>query len=196
MARKRLTREESQQQTRERLLDTAAEVFSRRGFYSASVEEVAETAGYSKGAVYANFASKDELFLSLLDRRLQQESENWKQVNREQQDFLAVILADRVWNILLLEFFLYAMREEQARDKLALLYRNTSSRLAHLLQQQFEATDTPPPLPVEQLARVFFALGHGLAMQTYIDTEAIPPRLYEQSITLLFQAHAQDSDHT
>lgn len=63
MPRRRLTREESQAQTRGRLLDAARTVFAGRGYHGASVEEIAEEAGYSKGAVYSNFESKEEIFL-------------------------------------------------------------------------------------------------------------------------------------
>ncbi len=63
----RLTREQSRAQTRERLLASAAVVFSREGYAGASVDRIAEEAGYSKGALYSNFASKDELFFELFD---------------------------------------------------------------------------------------------------------------------------------
>jgi AcrR family transcriptional regulator len=63
----RLTREQSRAQTRERLLASAAVVFTREGYGGASVDRIAEEAGYSKGALYSNFASKDQLFLELVD---------------------------------------------------------------------------------------------------------------------------------
>ena len=63
----RLTREQSRAQTRERLLASAALVFAREGYAGASVDRIAEEAGYSKGALYSNFASKDELFFELFD---------------------------------------------------------------------------------------------------------------------------------
>src|SRR5438105_15844263 len=74
-SRTRLTRAESQARTRAHLLEAAAEVFARRGFHGASVEEVADVAGYTKGAVYSNFASKDELFLAVLEGRMQAQVE-------------------------------------------------------------------------------------------------------------------------
>ena len=63
----RLTREQSRARTRERLLASAAVVFAREGYAGASVDRIAEEAGYSKGALYSNFASKDELFFELID---------------------------------------------------------------------------------------------------------------------------------
>src|SRR3954449_11278667 len=68
----RLTREEKKAQTRERLLDAASTVFARKGFASTSIDEVAEAAGVTKGAVYSNFDSKEDLVRTVLDERLEQ----------------------------------------------------------------------------------------------------------------------------
>ncbi len=76
----RLTRAEAQAQTRRRLLDGAAVVFARRGFHGASLEEVADEAGYSKGAVYSNFVSKEELFLAVLAARFHDRTELYRQL--------------------------------------------------------------------------------------------------------------------
>src|SRR4051794_40496154 len=65
-----LTRRERQEQTRDRLLDAAAKVFARRGYHQASLEEIAAEGGYSTGAVYSNFSGKEELFLALADREV------------------------------------------------------------------------------------------------------------------------------
>ena len=67
-----LTRRERQEQTRELLLDAAAMVFARRGYHEASVEEIASEAGFSTGAVYSNFSGKEELFLALADREVEE----------------------------------------------------------------------------------------------------------------------------
>ena len=63
----RKTRAERKQETRRRLLDAAAEVFARRGFHGASVEDIAAHAGFTQGALYANFAGKEGLFLAVID---------------------------------------------------------------------------------------------------------------------------------
>ena len=72
VARRRLTRKEAQAETRRRVLDAAAEVFGERGFRAASLSDVADRAGYTIGAVYSNFASKDALFHELMEGRLRQ----------------------------------------------------------------------------------------------------------------------------
>jgi AcrR family transcriptional regulator len=68
MKRKRLTREQSKDQTRQRLLDAAQGIFMKKGFVAASVGDIAEAACYTRDAFYSNFCSKSELFLELLRR--------------------------------------------------------------------------------------------------------------------------------
>src|SRR2546430_1523989 len=76
----RLTRKEKQAHTRQCLMKSAARVFARRGLQQASIDEVAEDAGFTKGAFYANFKSKEELFLAMLDERFTQRIEDIERV--------------------------------------------------------------------------------------------------------------------
>src|SRR5260221_4643509 len=113
MAPGRLSRQQSRLQTQERLLEAATLVFSRHGFDAASVEEIAEEAGYSKGAVYSNFASKEELFLTLLDRHLEAElrsvtaqfaqKSNHESSVAQDRSFPAHLQERRTWNVLTLD---------------------------------------------------------------------------------------------
>ncbi|HEX7610674.1 MAG TPA: helix-turn-helix domain-containing protein, partial [Solirubrobacteraceae bacterium] len=68
----RMTREQSRALTRERLLSAARGVFARRGFHGASVEEIASEAGFSTGALYSNFDGKEDLFLVLMEREIEE----------------------------------------------------------------------------------------------------------------------------
>src|SRR5579864_4339276 len=72
LRRRRMTREESRARTRELVLDSASVIFRRDGFHQASIDEIAEEAGFSRGAVYSSFANKEEFFLALHDREAQQ----------------------------------------------------------------------------------------------------------------------------
>jgi len=76
----RLTRKQKQAHTRECLMHSAARVFARRGLQQASIDEVAEEAGFTKGAFYANFKSKEELFLAMLDERFAKRIEDIEDV--------------------------------------------------------------------------------------------------------------------
>ena len=196
MARRRLTRAESQQRTRGRLLDAATEVFSQRGFHAASVEEVAETAGFSKGAVYSNFDSKEELFFALLDRHLEQElhavaslfTSGPEDVRTPQlpgaapAPFARHLEETRTWNLLTMEFWLYAMRDERARERLAARYRAARAQLAARLRERSRAEGSSPPVPAEFLAWAVLALGTGLAVQAYLEPGALPDGLYRAVI--------------
>src|SRR6266404_7652329 len=68
MSRKRLSRDDSREQTTQRLLDAAQKVIAKKGLEAASVENIAAAAGYTRGAFYSNFSSKDDLFIELLRR--------------------------------------------------------------------------------------------------------------------------------
>jgi len=204
MTRQRLTRNERREQTYKELLEAAARVFSQRGFNGASVDDVAAAAGFTKGAVYAHFASKEELFLALLDRRLEQDIEQWGTIGESQQgqatkdsttsrSFAGDLEQQRTWNMLLLEFLLYAMRNELVRNKLAARYQAVRRTITERLQTQFAATDTTPELPMEDLAWLIIGLGHGLSLQAYLDPASFPEDLYSRALTSLLRL-PQSSD--
>jgi AcrR family transcriptional regulator len=187
--RRRLTREESREQTRKQLLDAAAEVFGQRGFYAASVDEVAETAGYSKGAVYSNFEGKDDLFLALLDRQLAEVGPQWDHAFdrdrslEERVDFVSQLVAhgterECAWTMLEMEFFLFAMRDERARTKLAAHYRRLRRAMQTTLERHFADTGITPLLPVEALTWLSSSFELGLQIQMCLDPDAVPGNLW------------------
>ncbi|HEX4564801.1 MAG TPA: helix-turn-helix domain-containing protein [Solirubrobacteraceae bacterium] len=104
----RLTRKEKQAHTRECLMHSAARVFAQRGLEQASIDEVAEQAGFTKGAFYANFKNKEELFLAMLDERFAKRIEDIEQVvasegsaaqkaRRGGDQFASMLAADPEW---------------------------------------------------------------------------------------------------
>jgi AcrR family transcriptional regulator len=188
---KRMSREERQQQTRQRVLDAAVEVFSRRGYHAATVDEIAEAAGFSKGAVYSNFASKEELFLALLDQHFEREIQSWGDPAADTDvcsepaprlNYIEVIERDRAWNLLLVEFLLYAIREESVRPKLAERLRVLQQHLREHLAKICAARSQQPSLPLDQLPWLVNALGVGLSLLAYLDLDAFPPGLYEAAL--------------
>src|SRR5437870_1397007 len=123
----RLKRAESRARTRQHLLDAAAVVFARRGFHAASIDDVAEEANYTKGAVYSNFGSKEELFLVVLELRLHNQVEFFRelarQADQEPEQDLADLLprlddTDEVWCLLEFEFWLYALRNRAVGERI------------------------------------------------------------------------------
>ena len=195
----RLTRAESKQRTRELLLEAAAAVFARVGFAAASLEQVAEEAGFSKGAVYSNFAGKDDLFLALLDQRLTRYDEDWLRIFAEgtstatrlsgtEQLLARETGADRSWTMLELEFILYALREESARVKLVERYRGVREAMAAALRQHEAETGVAMPLPVRALSWLFPALALGLDIHLHLDPLR-PDDLWSDAIKQLLTQH-------
>src|SRR4051794_17936580 len=142
----RLTRAQRRQQTRARLLDAAGQVFARRGLHAATIDEVADAAGYTKGAVYSNFATKDELVLALLDQHRAAQLQKLEALDAiESSEELRAALRDwtdqepaaRDFGVLMIEFSLYAMRNPAAHAELAARYRQVRGRLAELISRRY-----------------------------------------------------------
>jgi AcrR family transcriptional regulator len=192
---KRLSRKESQEQTRERLMQAAATVFSRRGYHAASVDEIAAEAGYSKGAVYSNFAGKEELLLALIDQRFERDLQAFGSIGayaaaapgmEQASGYPAAVTADRTWILLLIEFFLYAMRDEAVREKMAARLAGLRQRMADSLRDQYAGGGQRPALPIEFLPWAIVTLGIGVTVQYYLNEEALPEHLYERLLAQLF----------
>lgn len=121
--------------TRGRLLDAAAGVFARDGFHAASLEEICELAGYTRGAFYSNFESKDDLFLALIRRQNDAEAATIAEQLAAGRSPLEVALGDqsspeerRQADLVRFEFLLYAARRPELADRL----RSTGTRSATL----------------------------------------------------------------
>jgi AcrR family transcriptional regulator len=180
-----LTPERRRQQTREYLLAAAAEVFAERGFHGATLDEVAAVAGYTKGAVYSNFKSKDDLFLALLESRYEAAMDSLRAYldtaaePHQAADFLDRITAElddastNAWGPLYQEFLVYAMRNEEARAKLAELERADVQSLAALIAAERERHGIQDTHTVEQAARFVVALMRGLITMRLIDGSVV-----------------------
>lgn len=176
-------RDEQRAQTRQDLLDAAGRVFAERGYHAASVDLVAEAAGYTKGAVYSNFDSKEELFLALLDRRMDSRFELTEQVlfgrpAEERAGMLvgdepAMDVLDQDWYLLETEFLLYAARNEQVRERIAQRLRTMRERLTRLLRRHLDELGvTEEQLPAAEYTSILLALSDGLTRAALADPGA------------------------
>jgi AcrR family transcriptional regulator len=152
--------------------------------------EVAEEAGYTKGAVYSNFSSKDELFLAALETRLRERVTFYGQLAgsaraRRGQDLAALLPrldepGEETWCVLQVEFWLYAMRHRRVSRRMAVLYRQFRAQLAPLAVPYAR----PGVRAVEVVAAVI-ALYHSLTLQWLSDPEAIRPDLVSRVLRAL-----------
>lgn len=182
--RRRLTRAESKARTRARLLDAAAELLAHRGLAATSVEEIAERAGYSIGAIYSNFPSKEQLVLALLDEHLEAGARELVQrLDRAGEDprardaaagryFDQVAEEHQAWFLLSAELWLYAVRHPEIRPRLAAIQAICRDRIEALLAVRFAKHGLAPPLPAGHIARMVMALVDGLVQQRLLEPEA------------------------
>ena len=171
MSPKRLTREESRERTRRRILDAARTLFSKQGYRGTSLEGIAEAAGFSKGAVYSNWPSKEALFLDLLDETVSQ-PDSQEGVN----------LAPTRWALATLEFFLEVIDTDEIRSALAQRYETARTETARQLSA---GRPNPSWGTWEELSTVVMALGSGLIIQNAIDPQAANTTLLPRIIEVL-----------
>jgi AcrR family transcriptional regulator len=180
--RPRTKRDEQRERTREDLLDAARVLFARHGFNGASVDQIAETAGFTKGAVYSNFDSKEELFLALLERQLDRsvaQLEALLDQNAPAERASAFVegvgdlpVLDHDWFLLEAEFLLYAARNPDVtvRDLVADRQQRTRARITELVRRHLD--DVGVDADAESVARMLMALADGLTQAALVDETA------------------------
>jgi AcrR family transcriptional regulator len=158
------------------MIDAAVKVVAKRGFDGAPVDEIARAAGFSIGALYGNFAGKDDLFLAVYDAHV-----TWFE-----QELAALDLADpaaalarafarldeqaaRAQFLVFIEFWSYAVRRPKLRRELARRMAALRATAAQRLQER----DAPLPLPAETLALLLLATWRGLALERMADAGAV-----------------------
>jgi AcrR family transcriptional regulator len=189
-----LTQERRRQLTREHLLAAAAQVFAERGFHGATLDEVARVAGFSKGAVYSNFESKDDLFLALFKAGYEQEMARLVATLEESDvppadrlsDFVSLIQDESrdapTSPLLHLEFWLYAARNPDARARLAAIDDEAVAASADLLRTLREEEDMEPLRDPERVARVIEVLFRGISLLRIMQPEVVDDQLLKVAI--------------
>lgn len=192
----RLTRKEKQAHTRECLMHSAAKVFAERGLAQTSIDEVAEDAGFTKGAFYANFKNKEELFLAMLDERFAKRIEDIEAViasdgsatekaRRGGDQFARKLAADPEWERLFFEFSAYAARDEDFREELLTRYRAMRAKIAAAFDHA-EGEGKDHALPVEQVALMLCIMGNGFALEKLLEREDLADDIYGTMLVVFF----------
>jgi AcrR family transcriptional regulator len=195
MPKKRLTRQQQQARTRSKLMTAARNVFTCKGMQQASIDEVAEEAGYTKGAFYANFKSKDELYLAMLDERFTEriaeverafasDEEAPEQARHAAADYARAMQADPATGRLFLEFAIHALRDEAFRQELLTRFTTLHSRLADVYRRRFEAYGVEPPVPVDRVVRMVIAMTDGWLTWRLLDPDNVNDELFEAMVEI------------
>jgi AcrR family transcriptional regulator len=193
----RLTPERRRELTREALLDAAASVFARRGYDAGTLEEIAEAAGFTTGAVYSNFGGKQDLFLAVLDRRNEGLTQAYRDLFEHPSGATVPLsavatfwtqheLADRDSLRLMLEFRLAALRDPEVAERLAEFERRTEESITRFVADRLSETagSGEPPVPVEEFAVAVHAASQGIWQHIAV-CSADHSKLFETFLQLL-----------
>ncbi len=211
--RQRLTRAEQTERNREQLLEAALTVFLKQGYARATLDAIAEEAGFSKGVVYSQFESKADLFLALLEGRIEERAaENERIVgDLAGADAIRALLVtfDRNrperagWAQLLLEFRVHAGRDPELNRRYAAAHAGTLDRLASLLSEIHDRSGLVPASPPRSMAEWMMAYGSGLTLERMANPRALDGDANEMLIRAIGleptvtarPGHARRKDH-
>ena len=179
----RLSRAEQNDRTRALLLDAARRVFLKRGYHAATLDQIADEAGFSKGAVYSRFASKADMFLALLEDRIAERAGQNAQLAEDLAgtgNFAAVIdLAERAergspgWRLLVTEFRIHAARDPELNRRYAALHARTVDGVAQVLAAVSKEGAEGLPFPPRQLAELMLTIETGRALEQIANLDAL-----------------------
>jgi AcrR family transcriptional regulator len=173
--RTKLSRAEQVERNRRLVLEAARRVFLARGYASASLDVIAEEAGFSKGVVYSQFASKADMFLALLEARISERAEQNTRLAGQLEGrqlaaavpelALALRRAEPEWMQLVLEFRLHAARVPELNRRYAELHERTVDGLASVYAGLHERAGTTPRYPARVLAQLELAISRGAFLE-------------------------------
>ena len=179
----RLSRAAQNDRNRALLFAAARRVFLARGYHAATLEQIADEAGFSKGVVYSRFASKADMFLALLEDRISERAAQNAEAARAlagSGDFAALFdvaqQAERSapgWRLLVTEFRIHAARDPGLNRRYAALHARTAEGIAAVLVQIAGQDGDPLPFPPRQLAELLLAIETGLALEQQASPDAL-----------------------
>lgn len=204
----RLSREEKKAQTRERLLGAAHRVFARRGYHGASLEEIALEAGYSTGAVYSNFAGKDDLFFALFEEHVERQVREYteqfargatldEQARGGADSWMTYVDSEPDYFPLFIEFWASAMRDPELKRRFRTRFADLRVAIARMIEEG--AGELGLDLPAEasrRLATIVVGLGNGLALEKLTDPRSVSNDLFGDALALMFQSLASSATAT
>jgi AcrR family transcriptional regulator len=191
--------------SRDALLEAALQAFAERGYKDASLDQIAEQAGYSKGALYWHFPSKDDLFFALLKERI---DKPWRQTidllasaapDRDMgpeasKSFARVLSGQRELLLINQEYWSQAVRDPKLRTRYAKRQAALRSALAAAIAARLEHLGAPPlDDGGQEMATAFMSLTAGLAQEKLIDPRAVPDHLLGDTFALLYAGHVARS---
>lgn len=187
----------SRSEVRGRLIAAAAEVFAAKGYAASSVDDIARQAGLTKGAVYSNFDSKDDLFFELLGEQVAarivlvealpaspEPAEEW--LRAVGAALTQAMYAQPEWHLLFIEFWQRSIRDPEARERFVPHRRRLHDLISATIARRSEELCFELPMDADRLATAILGMSNGLAIEYLLDPESVPPDLFgEVLVTML-----------
>jgi AcrR family transcriptional regulator len=186
MATARLTRAERREQTRDDLIAAADRLFVDGGFHATSLDQIAAAAGYTKGAVYSNFASKEDLFFAVYERRAAVAEEQMVELfqgdaaaglDRLAADTTGRVNRDDGWLAVFFEFWAHVIRHPGRRGRFAAIHRRLQEPAAGALERVAAEHGAELPEAALPLAVAAGAMQIGLALERLTQPEVVDTAL-------------------
>jgi AcrR family transcriptional regulator len=192
------TRAERQARTRTDLIDAAERLFSANGFHPTSLDAVADAAGYTKGAVYSNFSSKEDLFFAVYERRVERFLEDIGPRMAESEDVAEGVLGviaevaqrrgeDDGWLAVFFEFWTHVLRHPEYRERFAAIHSRGADPFVTALERFAQEREIELPLEPRELAVSFFAMGTGLSLEQLTQPDVVDARVAVGVQRLMFE---------
>jgi AcrR family transcriptional regulator len=184
--------------TRRRLLAAAERIFARDGFEAARLEDIAAGAGYTRGAFYANFGGKEEIFFALLEQWVWQRIDSVRAVLRKQKTphqklaalrkYYAEIAKDRRVVLISLEFKLFALRHPEAHARLQDRHRRLRAMWGELIAELLEALGRTLPISNTAASAACSSLAQGLLLEQLVDPKTLSEKDVRHILGLFFDS--------
>jgi AcrR family transcriptional regulator len=189
--RKRLTRAERREITREELIAAAESLFTARGFHATSVDEIALEAGYTKGAVYSNFESKEDLFFAVYERRAERAAAEYERAIREAgpiggserivEQAARRRGSDDGWLAVFFEFWAHVVRRPELRERFAKIHARVQEPLVGAMERLVEERGIALPVEARQYTVAVYAMALCLSLERLTQPEVVdvtlPPQM-------------------
>jgi AcrR family transcriptional regulator len=198
MSRKRLTREDSRDQTTQRLLDAAQKLIAKKGLSAASVEDIAAAAGYTRGAFYSNFNSKGDLFIELLRRdhekthaqlgALRSDALPLDLIQQRTRELYGSLYRDNESFMNWTEARMLAARDTKFRAKLNALLAEKRGQIAEFIEYFYQRAGVEAPVPPAAMAMGFMALVEGVKLSMLSSPTDMTSATAESVLTLFIEA--------
>jgi AcrR family transcriptional regulator len=201
----RLKRAEQQQRTREEVLAAADGLFVERGFHATSVDQIAQAAGYTKGAVYSNFAAKEDVFFAVYERRMERavaELERTLAASDDPAGWIESVIADTStrrgrddrWLSTFFEFWAHVIRRPGLRERFATIHARLERPFVVALERHADDRGVALAIEPRQVHLAMMAMSLGLTLERLIRPDAVDADLGTRMARLVLDELVRGAD--